>query len=280
MLRLATSMRLPRSTPFRSCSSRSINRSQFGRPESPEVPAHRFRGEHCSDTGTGESRRTDHAGNFELVVTDLPREGPERRARPRCGLMYALRTDQLMRCPRGGCRIAPFLSPSEFVGSVEHAAMPASTAPSSEFPPTGACSVPSIPSVGEKYITAVLRGRSPAAGRSPRWDANWPPRGSWPESMACCSRAVRRTSNRARYGGDPSRPGTLHDPERDATTLRADPAAIAAGVPVLGVCRGFQEMNVAFGGTLWQVRERGPASTCITRTPASRSTSSTGRRTP
>ena len=55
-----------------------------------------------------------------------------------------------------------------------------------------------------------------------------------------------------RYGGESSRPGTLHDPERDATTLALIPRAIAAGVPVLGVCRGFQEMNVAYGGTLWQ----------------------------
>lgn len=54
------------------------------------------------------------------------------------------------------------------------------------------------------------------------------------------------------YGGDESRPGTLHDPQRDSTTLPLIPRAIAAGVPVLGVCRGFQEMNVAFGGTLWQ----------------------------
>jgi putative glutamine amidotransferase len=54
------------------------------------------------------------------------------------------------------------------------------------------------------------------------------------------------------YGGDESRPGTLHDPQRDATTLPLIPRAIAAGVPVLGVCRGFQEMNVASGGTLWQ----------------------------
>jgi len=54
------------------------------------------------------------------------------------------------------------------------------------------------------------------------------------------------------YGGEASRPGTLHDPERDATTLALIPRAIAAGVPVLGVCRGFQEMNVAYGGSLWQ----------------------------
>jgi len=54
------------------------------------------------------------------------------------------------------------------------------------------------------------------------------------------------------YGGAPSAPGTLHDPARDATTLPLIVRAIAAGVPLLGICRGFQEMNVALGGTLWQ----------------------------
>lgn len=54
------------------------------------------------------------------------------------------------------------------------------------------------------------------------------------------------------YQGPASDPGTLHDPHRDATTLPLIPAAVAAGLPVLAVCRGFQEMNVAFGGTLWQ----------------------------
>jgi len=55
-----------------------------------------------------------------------------------------------------------------------------------------------------------------------------------------------------RYGGDASRPGTWHDPDRDDVTLPLIPRAVAAGVPVLGICRGFQEINVAFGGTLWQ----------------------------
>jgi putative glutamine amidotransferase len=54
------------------------------------------------------------------------------------------------------------------------------------------------------------------------------------------------------YDGTPSEPGTLHDPARDATTLPLIRKAVQAGVPVLGVCRGFQEMNVAFGGTLHQ----------------------------
>ena len=55
-----------------------------------------------------------------------------------------------------------------------------------------------------------------------------------------------------RYQGPPSDPGTLHDPARDATTLPLVRKAVAAGVPVFGICRGFQEMNVAFGGTLHQ----------------------------
>jgi putative glutamine amidotransferase len=55
-----------------------------------------------------------------------------------------------------------------------------------------------------------------------------------------------------RYQGPASDPDTLHDPHRDDTTLPLIPRVIAAGMPLLAVCRGFQEMNVAFGGTLWQ----------------------------
>src|SRR5579884_2967996 len=54
------------------------------------------------------------------------------------------------------------------------------------------------------------------------------------------------------YAGTPSAPGTLHDPARDATTLPLIRKAVQSGTPVLGICRGFQEMNVAFGGTLHQ----------------------------
>src|SRR5215470_9525817 len=54
------------------------------------------------------------------------------------------------------------------------------------------------------------------------------------------------------YAGTASDAGTLHDSARDATTLPLIPEAVRSGVPLLGICRGFQEMNVAFGGTLAQ----------------------------
>lgn len=54
------------------------------------------------------------------------------------------------------------------------------------------------------------------------------------------------------YGADPSRPGTKHDPARDAITLPLIPQLLQSSIPVLGICRGFQEMNVALGGELYQ----------------------------
>lgn len=44
----------------------------------------------------------------------------------------------------------------------------------------------------------------------------------------------------------------LLDPRRDALTMRLVRAALEAGTPLFGVCRGLQEMNVALGGTLYQ----------------------------
>jgi putative glutamine amidotransferase len=52
--------------------------------------------------------------------------------------------------------------------------------------------------------------------------------------------------------GATARPGTELDEIRDATTLPLLRAAIGAGKPVLAICRGFQELNVALGGTLYQ----------------------------
>ena len=61
-----------------------------------------------------------------------------------------------------------------------------------------------------------------------------------------------------RHYADTGRPETLHDPARDATTLPLIRAAIARGVPVLALCRGHQELNVALGGSLHQHVEELP----------------------
>ena len=54
------------------------------------------------------------------------------------------------------------------------------------------------------------------------------------------------------YGGPPHPEGVPEDPARDAATLPLIRAAVRRGVPVLAICRGFQEFNVAFGGSLHQ----------------------------
>ena len=104
--------------------------------------------------------------------------------------------------------------------------------------------------VGEKYIEAVALGAKampvlvPALG----------PEIDLPSLLDACDGLLLTGSasnvEPRHYGGPASEPGTLHDPNRDATTLPLIPRAVAAGLPVLAICRGFQEMNVAYGGTL------------------------------
>ncbi len=106
--------------------------------------------------------------------------------------------------------------------------------------------------VGEKYLAAL----SDAAGALPLMI---PALGAHldPEQVLANVDGLLFTGSPSnvephRYGGEPSLPGTLHDPERDATTLPLIAAALESSVPVLALCRGFQEMNVALGGTLHQ----------------------------
>jgi len=54
------------------------------------------------------------------------------------------------------------------------------------------------------------------------------------------------------YDGPAHAEGTPEDHQRDATTLPLIRAAIEHGVPLLAICRGMQELNVALGGSLDQ----------------------------
>jgi len=58
------------------------------------------------------------------------------------------------------------------------------------------------------------------------------------------------------FGETPSPAYEPYDPNRDSTALALVETCVARGIPVFGICRGFQEMNVAFGGTLHpEIRE-------------------------
>ena len=56
----------------------------------------------------------------------------------------------------------------------------------------------------------------------------------------------------------------LHDPslpldeDRDAWTLPLIPRALERGIPLFAICRGFQEVNVALGGSLYQAVQEVP----------------------
>ncbi len=106
--------------------------------------------------------------------------------------------------------------------------------------------------VGEKYATAVRDGADaipffiPALGNT--IDA---------ETVLQRVDGILLTGSPSnvephQYDGAASRPGTLHDPHRDETTLPLIKLALEKGVPVFAVCRGFQELNVVLGGTLHQ----------------------------
>jgi putative glutamine amidotransferase len=56
----------------------------------------------------------------------------------------------------------------------------------------------------------------------------------------------------ARFGSSLAHASLMLDEARDDLTLVLVRACVAQGVPLLGICRGFQEINVALGGTLHQ----------------------------
>jgi putative glutamine amidotransferase len=105
---------------------------------------------------------------------------------------------------------------------------------------------------GEKYITAIVDGSQTLAMLLPALGAKQAVEDVLAAVDGLLFTGAYSNVEPHHYRGEPSEAGTLHDAARDATTLPLMRAAIEAGVPVLAICRGFQEMNVVFGGTLHQ----------------------------
>jgi len=105
--------------------------------------------------------------------------------------------------------------------------------------------------VGEKYLRAAIEG-------SGAYPLSFPALGEVIAHDALLDRVdgvlfTGSLSNVAvhHYGGLPDREESPQDPGRDAITLPLIRAALARGVPIFCICRGFQELNVALGGTLF-----------------------------
>lgn len=61
-----------------------------------------------------------------------------------------------------------------------------------------------------------------------------------------------------RYGAERAPENIRDDRDRDAVAMALIPAAVERGLPLFGACRGFQEFNVAFGGSLYQAVQTVP----------------------
>lgn len=106
--------------------------------------------------------------------------------------------------------------------------------------------------VGEKYIRAVVDG----AGCLPLLVPSLSPPLDLRELLSRLDGLLLTGAysniEPHHYGNEASFEGNQHDPARDANTLPLVPLAIEMRVPVLALCRGLQEVNVALGGSLHQ----------------------------
>ena len=67
---------------------------------------------------------------------------------------------------------------------------------------------------------------------------------------------ARANVHPTRFKAEPHPGHEPYDEPRDALALTLAEVCVARGIPILGVCRGFQELNVAFGGSLHpEIRE-------------------------
>ncbi|UOV06033.1 gamma-glutamyl-gamma-aminobutyrate hydrolase family protein [Pseudoxanthomonas sp. F37] len=106
--------------------------------------------------------------------------------------------------------------------------------------------------VGEKYVRAVVDGAGCLPLLVPTLDPVLPLREVLAGLDGLLLTGAVSNIEPHHYSDESSYEGNLLDPRRDATNLPLIPLAIGMGVPVLAICRGFQEVNVAFGGTLHQ----------------------------
>jgi putative glutamine amidotransferase len=67
---------------------------------------------------------------------------------------------------------------------------------------------------------------------------------------------ARANVHPTRFNTEPNAKHEPYDIHRDEVALQLSEACVSSGIPLFGICRGLQEMNVAFGGSLHpEIRE-------------------------
>ena len=128
---------------------------------------------------------------------------------------------------------------------------------------------------GEKYVRAVVDGAGALPVLLPTLQPALPLRELLQSVDGILLTGSVSNVEPHHYSDEPSYEGNLHDPARDATTLGLVPLALELGVPLLALCRGFQEVNVALGGTFTRKCMSSPVCWTTAKTPTTRWKNST-----
>ena len=103
---------------------------------------------------------------------------------------------------------------------------------------------------GEKYVRAIVEGADAIPVMIPSMSPPLPLRELLERLDGLFLTGSYSNIEPHHYQGPESYEGNIHDPVRDATSLPLVKTAIEMGLPILAVCRGMQEVNVALGGSL------------------------------
>lgn len=106
--------------------------------------------------------------------------------------------------------------------------------------------------VGEKYLLAVIDIAAGVPVMLPALGPHASPLAALDHLDGLLITGAHSNIEPHHYGQEPVDDSDARDTWRDATNLALIPAAIERGIPVLGICRGLQELNVALGGSLHQ----------------------------
>ncbi len=102
----------------------------------------------------------------------------------------------------------------------------------------------------EQYLNAVLIGAHAAPLVLPSFGREIDPMDLLADADGVLVSGSRSNVHPTCYGGTPSEATEPYDQARDGTTIPLIRAAIMLGVPLMCICRGHQELNVALGGSL------------------------------